>query len=49
MSSEIVYPKEVLKEVLGAMSKVKENAKGIERKCKAALDKVMKIDEKLEF
>ena len=41
-SSESVYPEEVLKEVLEAMSKVKGNAKRIERKCKAALDTVMK-------
>lgn len=40
LSSETVYPEEILTEVLGAMSKVKENVKRIERKCKTALHKV---------
>ena len=50
LSSEIVYPEEhgVLVEVLGAMSKVKENVKRIES-VKLPLTKFMKIDQKLEF
>ena len=40
LSAEIVYPEEILTEVLGVMSIIKENVRRIEGKCKTAFSKV---------